>query len=641
MRQALAVVTAVLVLGAAVGGAYWWLEQQTPGAGVAREVPEDTADAYLEAWSDGDHEAMLALVRDPPDTFVAAHEQLLEGLGVDGIEVTRHDIVEEIDGRAHATGVVTSEVPDVGEVTWEVEVRLLRERGRWGVAWEPSTLHPSWRPGLRFDVVHEDLDRIPILAHDGTQLAGPGERITFGFDPGGIEDRDEVIDAFEAAIPGSGTTAERLLGQGGLVDGWFYPVTSVSADDAREAGPSLTRVPGVLRRAETSRRSLLADGFALHAVGRVDEATAEQLEQLGDPYERGDHVGQFGLEATLEARLAGGEVVTAVLREGSNGPVRATLGSRGSTFSGDEAVDTDPLTTTLDVTVQRAVENALVGRDSPAAIVVVDGEDGAIRATASRPLTAYNRAFEGRYPPGSTFKLVTAEALLADGVTLESDVACPAETFVGGLRVPNAGGRDLGTTTFTEAFAASCNTTFAPLGADLGTDAMVAAAERFGFGVDPRTPIAAFGGSFPTPGDRAELGAASFGQARVEVSPLHLASVVAATVTGTWHVPYLLEEDGPGEARVLSSGSLDGLRRLLEASVPAIVDEPGLLGKTGTAQDGQAQVEHAWFVGTVDGLGFAVLLEGGGSGEQAAAPLAARFARELRALQDTPADVSD
>lgn len=636
MRQALAAVAALLVLGAVLGVAYVTLEGRTDEA--ALDAPDGTVDAYLAAWADGDHDAMVALVRDPPASFAADHAQLREGLAVDGLAIERTDLVEDVDGRATATAEVTAELDVLGQLSWEVELRVLRERGRWGVAWTPEALHPEWRPGLRFATTTAPAERAPILARDGRELAGPGERVTYGFEPATVEAPDEVVDAFEAAIPGSGATADRLLNQGGLVDGWFYPVVSLSAEAATDVGRELTGVPGVLRRTEEGARNLLADGFAAHVVGRTGEATAEELERLGPPYEPGDHVGRTGLEEVLERRLAAREEVRVELRDGTDGPVRATLATGTVGRDGDEGdLEPGPVTTTLDVTVQRAVENALAGRRTGAAVVVVDASDGAVRAAASRPIDGFNRAFEGRYPPGTAFAPVVVDALVAGGGDATATVSCPEEAVVAGRRVTNVAGADLGEVPLPEAAAAGCATALAGLGAEIGADALREAAERFGAGVAPIVPLFANGLSFPDPVDVGEAAVAAAGQGRVEVSPLHLATVAAATATGSWSPPYLLEEDGPGTTVRLAPGALDGLEQLLAATSEQ-VDGPDLTGLTGDAR-GTDGLVLGWFVGTVDGLGLAVLLEDDGGIE--AGELAWRFARELAALEDAPVDDED
>lgn len=642
MRQALAAVAALVVLGAVVWVGLSALDGRDDGraaGGADAEAADDTVDAYLDAWASGDHDAMAALVRDPPASFVADHDQLREGLEVTDLELVRTGLETDVDGRATATAEVTAELATLGPLTWEVELRVLRERGRWGVAWSPEALHPDWRPGLRFVTSTAPAERAPILARDGTALAGPGERVTFGFEPGAVASDDEVADAFEAAVPGSGETAGRLLRQGGLVSGWFYPVVSLPAEQATEAWRELTGVPGVLRRSEDGARNLLAEDFAVHVVGRTGEATAEELERLGPPYAAGDHIGRTGLEEVLERRLAAREVLRAELRDGADGPVRTTLATGTVGREGDdEDLDAGPVTTTLDVAVQRAVENALVGRRTPAAIVVVDAADGAVRAAASRPLEGFNRAFEGRYPPGTALGPVVVDALVAEAGTVTAEVACPREAIVVGRRVTNPGGDGRDPAPLPEAVAAGCATALATVGAEVGGDALLAAATRFGAGTDPVVPLFANGFAFPEPVDVGEAAVAAAGQGRVEVSPLHLATIAAASATGTWWPAYLLEADGPGSSRQLAPGSLDG-QRLVDAAGSGAVGASGLTGRLGAASDADGQL-HGWFTGTIDGLGVAVLVESPDDVVEAAA-LADRFARELAALATAPVDAAD
>jgi hypothetical protein len=635
VRQVLAGVAALLVLGAVVWVASTTLEGRDAER-TSAEAPDETVDAYLAAWAAGDHDAMAELVRDPPATFVTDHEQLRDGLEVAELEIERLDLEADVDGRASATARVTAELEVLGELTWDVELRVLRERGRWGVAWTPAALHPDWRPGLRFVTTTAPAERAPILARDGTALAGPGERVTFGFEPGAIGSEDEVVSAFEAAFPGSGATAERLLGQGGLVPGWFYPVVSLPAEQATDGGRELSGVPGVLRRSEEGARNLLAEDFAVHVVGRTGEATAEELERLGPPYEAGDHVGRTGLEEVLERRLAAREERRVELRDGASGPVRVTLAVGAVDREGDDGdLDAGPVTTTLDVTVQRAVENTLLGRRTPAAIVAVDAADGAVRAAASRPLDGFNRAFEGRYAPGTALAPVVVDALVAAGGETTIDVECPAEAIVAGRRVTNSAEVELGATTLPEAIGAGCATSLASIGAEVGAGALSEAATRFGAGTEPVVQLFANGLSFPDPVDVGEAAVAAAGQGRVEVSPLHLATVAAASATGTWWPAYLLATDGPGSSSALAPGSLDGLHQLIGRGGVS-TQAPGLTGLAGTAA-GAGDDVHAWFLGAVDGLGFVVLLEATEDPGEVVT-LAERFARELAALERAPAD---
>lgn len=644
IRDVLAVVVGLAVVGALGFGAWMWLSETIDGDVAEEPTPGDdaeaTADAYLAAWAAGDLRTMGDLVRDPPEDFADRHRQMQAALEPTEIRLERGELATPVDGRATAPVTVSVFLPIVDEpISWETNLELLRDRGQWAVQWTMSTLHPELRPTWRFAIATEEVEREPILAADGTPLAGGGQRVIFGFQPAIVNDPEEVVAAFAEALPGSEVAAERELGRDDLNDDWFYPVVTVSEARADQVSLRLRQASGILRRTESGARTLLDDGFAQHVTGIIAEATAEQLEELGDDAEVGMQIPQFGLEAALDDQLTGSEVIRIGLAEAAE--VADTDGGEDPgevelrVVIGEVQIDPSaPVQTTIDVAVQRAIENTLADVDEPAAIVVIDGSTGAIAGSASRPLGGYNRAFSGRYPPGSTFKVITAEALLATGTTPDDEVSCPGETVVGGLRVPNAGGLDLGTTTFEEAFARSCNTTFAQLGAEAGADALVAATERFGFGVEPLVPLTAFGGSFPEPADTAEVGASSFGQARVEASPLHMASVAAAVAGGTWRQPFLIVDDGPGEQRSLAAGTTDVLRELMRATVTggtgqeAAVEGQDVGGKTGTAQ-GTDGVEHAWFIGTWEGFGFAVLVEEGGAGGAVAGPIAGRLVAEL------------
>lgn len=645
IRDLLALIVGLAVLGGVGYGAWLWLndtvETEAPTAEPGRD-PAATAAAYLDAWEQGDPLAMSRFVREPPDDFIARHVQMRDGLEVERLRLTPGADRSDVDGRAIFPVQVAVDVDYAAEpLTWEVELELIRDRGQWSVVWSLDTIHPELREAWEFGRESESVGRQDILAADGTILSGQRQLVTFGFQPGTVTDPDEVIEAFATALPGSEARAERELNRDNLRDDWFYDVVTVPEERARQVRSDLLGVPGVLQRTDQGR-GLFDEGFAHHVVGIVAEATAEQLEQLDLPPDTRIDIGQYGLERRFEDELTGSDIVRVGLRErgGVTGaPLRVVIAE----------VQADPsrtIETTLDVQVQRAIENALIGVGGTVGIVAVDVADGAILGAASRPLTGFNRALEGRYPPGSTFKIVTAEAALADGRSPADELACPAETSVGGLAIRNAGNVGHGTVDLEEAFARSCNTTFVQLGADLGAQALTGAAERFGFNVGWELPLTSFGGSFPDPADIAELGAAAFGQARVEASVAHMASVAAAAVTGTWHAPYLLPEDAPSPSRDLSSGVADDLTAIMRAVVTdgtgtqAAVDGRDVVGKTGTAQ-AQGDVEHAWFVGVYDGVAFAVLVEEGGAGGQVAAPIAARFVRELTTLRARTADQPD
>ncbi|MCW2915422.1 MAG: hypothetical protein JWN52_3490 [Actinomycetia bacterium] len=292
------------------------------------------------------------------------------------------------------------------------------------------------------------------------------------------------------------------------------------------------------------------------------------------------------------------------------------------------------LRTTLDGGIQSAADSAVRGAGKPAAIVAVRPSTGEVLAVAD---TLGGRgAFVGLYPPGSTFKVVTAAALVSGGMSPGSTASCPDSVVTGQRTIRNHDGVKLGTTSLGQAFAQSCNTTFSQLAVEkLGPGKLATQAKLFGFGSTISPGVQAYEGDFPAPQSGAELAEAAIGQGRVQASPLSMALVAGAVADGEWRPPRLLS------ARLLPNGAassphpiprtlLDALRPMMRAVVTsgtaAAAGMPaGVAGKTGTAEYDNAGHAHAWFIGYQGDFAFAVFVQGGESGPHVAAPLAARF----------------
>ncbi|SNS81887.1 NTF2-like N-terminal transpeptidase domain-containing protein [Streptosporangium subroseum] len=287
---------------------------------------------------------------------------------------------------------------------------------------------------------------------------------------------------------------------------------------------------------------------------------------------------------------------------------------------------------TISRSVQAAAARALDGTERPAAIVAVDVQTGQVRAVAD---TLGGRgAFNGLYPPGSTFKVVTAAALLRTGLTPESPVACPATYNIPtGKSFTDSDGVDHGTVTLTTAFALSCNTTFVQQTYErLRDDRLRAeAADRFGFREKPGLSSCRIQ-PYGTPD---ELGSDAIGQHSALASPLCMAEVAAAVASGVWRPAIMTAEpaaDSPPPVP-LDEGVAGGLRTMMSAVVTqGTAAQAGLppetFGKTGTAEVEGAE-DHAWFIGYRGSLAFAVFVQNGGAGGKVAAPIAARFLNAL------------
>ncbi|MFF5262828.1 penicillin-binding transpeptidase domain-containing protein [Actinomadura viridis] len=378
-------------------------------------------------------------------------------------------------------------------------------------------------------------------------------------------------------------------------------------------------------------------GSVAQLVGPLGPASAEAAKKLGAPYRAGDQVGADGLQRQYERRLAGTPAL-AVQVVAADGSVVTTLKRFGGAAG-------QPVRTTLDPKAQRSAGEALADVTKPASLVALRPSTGEILAVANKP-GGYNRALMGRYPPGSTFKVVTSAALVAGGLRVTSPVGCPATTVVGGRTFKNYQREEFGTVPFREAFAHSCNTTMARLTVDrLGEKRLAQVAAQFGFNAPIIAGLPAVRASFPATKDETALAAASMGQGEVLTSPLNMASVAAAAAAGTWRSPRLV--DAALAAQALDAGGRKpepphrlepAVRNALRSLMPAVVSEgtaskvafpSGTAGKTGTAEFGSGEnpPTHAWFIGYRGDLAFAVVVEDGGTGAEAAAPIAARFLR--------------
>ena len=384
-------------------------------------------------------------------------------------------------------------------------------------------------------------------------------------------------------------------------------------------------------------RFAVADNFAVHVLGGVGEITAERLAQLGAPYAVGDTVGLSGLESVYERRLAG--------RPGGALDIDDHDGTFVRNLRRYAGTDPQPVQVTLDPATQIAAQQALSDITQPAALVALDATTGQLRAVVSLPDDqAFDRALDGRYPPGSTFKVVTTAALLDAGDTPETPTSCPPTVTVGGRQFTNFEGEATDTLPLHQAFAISCNTAFIGLATQLPPGALAKAATAFGFGTKFQLPLPSAGATFPTPADAAELAAAAIGQGRITASPLHLATVAGTVASGQWKPPVLVLQPRPSPKPSssatrppLATSVTDALRSLMTEVVTsgtgqgaAVAGQP-VAGKTGTAEfgTGDPPSTHAWFIGYRGNLAFAVLVENGGVGGEVAAPIAGRFLSAL------------
>lgn len=610
------VVAIVVVLLAGTGAGYYFYAQN-------QEKPDATARAYLQAWEEGEFPVMEDLSLSAPARFAEVYQDIPSDMGASGYSFELETVTQE-GNTAVAPFTATWELDELGEFSYRTQLDLERQDEQWHVVWSPASVHPDFTVNSSFRRQRNWPQRGRLLTFDGEPITDERRVVIVGIEPQRITDRASMIQALVDNLGVDPAEVNADLDRPGLRGDWFLPVIEIPAEQYEVVREIIHPVPGLVFQ-DRQRRLPPSEGFAGHVIGRVGEVTAEGLEQLGEPYRVGDEVGRSGLEAAFERSLAGEPALELRLTT-PDGSADKVLLSR----AGEPGAD---LETTLSVPVQNAAEAALEGVTEPAAIVVVDIATSQVRAAVSRPIGEFNRAFGGRYPPGSAFKVVSAASLLAAGISPEAPASCPPTVNVGGRSFRNFEGDALGEITFRQVFIASCNTGIIGLAEEIDAEELRRGAGTFGFNRDYAFPLNVAGGSYPEPGDATEKAAATIGQGRVLASPLHMATVAAAVAGGGWQAPTLTSGDEASDRIPLDTALGENLRTLMTAAVAegtgVAAQVPGrvVAGKTGTAEFGDETPPrtHAWFIGFSGEYAFAVVVEGGGVGGQIAAPIAARL----------------
>jgi len=588
----------------------------------------EAAGRFFDAVLARDGTTVASLGTDPPANIQEELDEWASAIGLAGgsFVVTDSRFTETT---AEITVRLTLDLIEVGPWSYETTITLVGG-SPWTTIWSITALHPSLEPGEVLRVDRSWMTRASILAADGTPMASAEEIKVVGVVPARIDDLDELKDALARLASIDPTVVTEELARPGVQPNWFIPVGNIKLVVFAAVGDDLEALPGVIIR-DGSARVPFRDGFAGHLVGSVGPITADQLDRLGFPYGPTDIIGQTGIEAEYESQLAG-QPRTAIVRVNKFGRIVEELFVI-------EAGTPEDVHTTIDIEVQTAIEQALRDAAFPTAIAVIESVTGQVRGIATRPLSDdFDRALLGTYPPGSTFKVITATALLENGFTTATEVECPSGVTLGGRSIRNAGDLDLGTISFTHAFAASCNTTFAPAAVDVLTASILEdVATTYGFGVEPNLGVPSAASSFPRPADIAELATASIGQGRVLASPVHMASVAGAVAAGVWRPPTVISQATLSEGNELERSALSSLEAMMLAVVTsgtgtnAAVTGVSVHAKTGSAEYGTEEDPntHAWFIGYWDDLAIAVLVEGAGGGGAVAAPIAQTIIAEL------------
>ncbi len=453
----------------------------------------------------------------------------------------------------------------------------------------------------------------------------------------------------------------------------------------------LSEFPGV-EVLVRSRRYYKYGSLASHILGYIGEINQHELARLRSKgYQAGDVIGKYGIEKSFETYL-----------KGKKGGYQVEVDANGreiKVLRKVAPVPGDNIYLTISLPLQEELERLMEGK--PGAAVVVDPRTGEILAMVSHPnfnpnlLTTrisskqwralisdpehplIDRTIQGTYPPGSTFKIVTASAGLQEGVIQGNTLLfCPGYLRFGkrNYRCWKRSGH--GWIAVHEAIVQSCDVFFYQVGLKLGINRLAFYAKAFGLG--QKTGIALPNERsglvpdpvwkekrFHQPWFKGETLSAAIGQGYVLATPLQMAMLIAAVANGgNVMAPLIVKVIKDTRNRIVKvyrpkvrmrlpiSGKVLGM---VQAGLWGVVNEPhgtarrarlkdfNVSGKTGTAQvirirrgkgsrnNGNKYKDHAWFVAYAPSeapvVAMSTLVEHGGHGGHAAAPIAGAFLR--------------
>ena len=476
--------------------------------------------------------------------------------------------------------------------TWSYDgvLNLVRDEGTWRVRWTASALHPKLGEHQRFMLRADQAPRAAVNEFSGTEVLRPGSLWRYQLDAGEagsalMSTSRVVADAlhqFDDTLNPQ-QLAERASSLHGPLD-----LITLRPSDHDKVAPALDALPGVV---VTPQAEMLPtdDNFAPAIISGVKKAVVDQLD--GDAGWRVASVNQNGADVD-------------VLTEVAPKPAPA-------------------ISLTLDRIVQDAAQHAVNLQGNKAMLVVLRPSTGDILAVAQNEAADADgpAATSGLYPPGSTFKMITAGAAIQNDMAgPDTMVACPGQIDIGDRTIPNYNKFDLGTVPLARAFANSCNTTFAELASRMKPSALHVAASEFGIGADYTIEgLTTVTGTVPPTVNLAERTEDGFGQGKVLVTPFGMALAAATVAAGKTPTPHLIagsQTTETGDHAPPDPGTLDALRSMMrlvvtDGTAKEIRDSGPVYGKTGEAE--YSGGSHAWFTGYRGDLAFAGLIVGGGS----------------------------
>lgn len=651
---------------------------------------EDTARAFLKAWSVSDYKVMYALLAPSrqetttSDQFIARYKSIVTEATITAIKPTLSSSHEE-GNEAEAKFSVAFETIVAGTLQQENTMLLRRENSRWGVLWTPGLIFTQLSAGGTVRLYPLASARADIFDRQGRALTTPQQLVQIEVVPSEMKNENAVLATLSRVLNIQPGAIKAMYAK--FPGDWRTPIGTVTREQFKANLDALSQ-PGIHTDTTKEIRTYPRGQIAAHVVGYIGEVSADELERLQNKgYREGDYIGKAGLELWGEPYLAG--------ERGGKLVILAPSGAITATLSNIPAKQSQNVYSTIDLDLQEIAEKALGTRNG--AIVALDVSNGSVLSMVSHPAfdpnklsqkmspqdfrailndpgdPLINRAAQSAFPPGSIFKIVAYAAAVEKGgmspATLFNDPGYwdgLGTNFRKVCWIYPLTGRGHGTLTLSSALTQSCDVAFYQVGQKLDQidhNLMPTFARGFGLGSETGFELAETAGIVPDPnvglwrpGDPINM---VIGQGAMLTSPLQIADMMAAIANGgTLYKPRLVsrvstiasgtEKVFQPEARgklPVSAATLTSIRNALKkvtsdpSGTAASVFRGSKItaaGKTGTAEVLKEGEPHSWFAGYSPAdnprIALVVLVEHGGEGAKTAAPIFREIVEKYFAL---------
>jgi cell division protein FtsI/penicillin-binding protein 2 len=589
--------------------------------------PDQQIATFISSWEELDPDAAADLTSDPAAAALMLGE-VTNNLRPDSLTISAGDISRSGADVATTTATFTWALPDAGTWTYPATWTWRRTStgADWTLDWSPTVVHPKLGERQTLATRTSEAQQGVMVDRNNNQIVEPVRVYSIVLLPAQVPD----VPATAAALVSILAPLDPTITVDSIVAGAAAAVADAAATPTEPSAAVASGEPSGSAEAAEAPADPASIGYTVINLREADyqkvKAQLDGIAGLSFPSQ------VRNLPPTRDFARAVLAQVTPVAAERMTGIpgwkviIVDTTGGTLETLADHPAIAGQRVTLTLDSHVQQVAEASISGVPQPAVLMIMQPSTGEILAVAQNAAANAQGtpALTGQYPPGSTFKVVTATAGLERGLIAPGQpVDCPGVYEIDGRAIRNSHDFALGSVDSTVAFARSCNTTFASLAAQMPGDALPVAATEYGIGLDfvmeGATTLTGSVPDAPTTVQRAENG---FGQGQVLITPFSAMLMAATAQRGEMPMPVLIRGstttvDKPAPVR--SPQVQQGIQTYMKA----VVDEGTGVGlqsfndvhaKTGTAEftaeDGTTHA-HAWTVGYTGDMAFAALIVGG------------------------------